>query len=397
MRMMIALLAGLLTMAGPTLASERLALVIGNGSYGNLGRLPNPVGDAELIAANLREAGFGVTLLTDVTQDAMKRAIVAFGRDLRRAGDGSTALFYFAGHGIQSKGVNYLLPVGTGIRDEADLGIEAVDAYWVLDQMESAGNTTNIVILDACRNNPFAQSFRSVGRGLARMDAPPGSFISYATAPGAVAFDGNGRHSPFTAALARHILSPGLQIEQLFKRVRVDVLDETERRQTPWDSSSLTADFAFVDAAQPAPVVPRPSLPDQTAVAKATPAPKRAEPSVAYGDGLRVEIETSYRNTGWRCKNPGTLGVLDLVLDGKPLKVASSDGDDFLDYTVSAVRDGDGVALTILPLVGGTVVRPIEAKLDDLKTGTLATAYSTTRLPNRIECGSVIAYVRVVK
>jgi len=154
-------------------------------------------------------------------------------------------LFYYAGHGVQSFGSNYLLPVDISLDDPADLDLMAVEARSVLHQMASANNKTNIVILDACRNNPFEMLADMDDNGLAEMKAPTGTFLAYATDPGGVALDGDSGNSPFTLSLAKHIETPGMAIEQLFKKVRVEVLEETRGLQTPWDTSSLTQDFAF--------------------------------------------------------------------------------------------------------------------------------------------------------
>lgn len=227
-------------------AEERIALIVGNGDYTQVSSLTNPVSDASLIAETLEMLGFQVTLLTNASQIDMKRAIAQFGRDLRNGGSDATGLFYYAGHGVQSMSTNYLLPVDITVQDEADFDILGVEADWVLRQMYSARNKTNIVILDACRNNPFEALGDVIRDGLAEMNAPTGTFLSYATAPGAVAADGLGANSPFTTALAEVITTPGVQIEQAFKQVRVAVLEQTGGLQTPWDSSSLTDDFFFV-------------------------------------------------------------------------------------------------------------------------------------------------------
>lgn len=232
---------------------SRVALVIGNGAYHDA-PLRNPGNDARLMAATLRELGFEVTLLLDAGQTQMKRAIQDFGDRLDESSEDSVGLFYFSGHGAQVKGVNYLLPVGARIRDESDVEIEAVDAGWVLNKMEFARNGLNIVILDACRNNPFERSFRSAARGLARMEAPRGTLVAYATAPGDVAYDGDGQNSPYTAALTAAMRQPGHKVEDTFKLVRLSVMDATEERQVPWESSSLTGDFYFGGADGAAPV-----------------------------------------------------------------------------------------------------------------------------------------------
>lgn len=228
-------------------AGDRIALVIGNSAYSTVGALDNPTRDATLIADTLERIGFRVTRLIDSSQSDMKRAISQFGRDLRDAGSDTTGLFYYAGHGVQSFGANYLLPVDVALSDAADLDLMAVEAQSVLRQMASARNQTNIVILDACRNNPFTAIPEFEESGLAEMKAPTGTYLAYATAPGGVALDGADDNSPFTQALARNMTRPGVAIEQVFKRVRVEVLDVTSGRQTPWDSSSLTSDFVFVD------------------------------------------------------------------------------------------------------------------------------------------------------
>ena len=244
-------------------AASRVALVVGNGGYdpANIARLDNPVNDARLMAGALERVGFEVSLVTDAGQDAMRRAIKAFGKRLRGAGAAAVGLFYYAGHGVEADGSNYLIPIGAEVESAMDLQSDAVPAQWVLSRMEAAGNRLNMVILDACRNNPYAGRVRGGARGLARMDAPSGSLIAYSAAPGQVAADGEGENSPYTAALAEALAEPGMKVEEVFKRVRVRVEDETGRtgrKQTPWESSSLRGDFYFVpprpagDGAKPA-------------------------------------------------------------------------------------------------------------------------------------------------
>jgi uncharacterized caspase-like protein len=228
----------------PAVAEPRIALVVGNGAYEKVNRLPNAVSDAKLIAKALAELGFKVTEVTDANQAAMKTAIAEFGRALRAGGPDSVGLFYYAGHGVQASGVNYLLPTEIAIRDNADLDLLGVEANWVVRQMESARNVTNIIILDACRSNPFS-NLPTAERGLARMDAPTGTFIAFSTAPGAIAMDGKGANSPFSAALAAALATPAQPIEEVFKQVRVSVLRDTGGQQTPWDSSSLVRNFVF--------------------------------------------------------------------------------------------------------------------------------------------------------
>jgi hypothetical protein len=226
---------------GIKLHIDRLALSIGNSAY-QTAPLKNPVNDAQDMAAALRNLDFEVILKTNADQRTMEDAIRHFGRQLRNGGVG---LFYFAGHGIQMGGRNYLLPVDARIESESDVKYEAVDAGRVLGKMEDADNQLNIVILDACRNNPYARAFRSNQSGLARMDAPTGSLIAYATAPGEVAADGPERNGIFTKQLIQHMMAPNLTIEQVLKRVRIDVANQTNGRQIPWESSSLMGDFYF--------------------------------------------------------------------------------------------------------------------------------------------------------
>ncbi|MEP2714929.1 caspase family protein [Pseudophaeobacter sp.] len=226
----------------------RLALVIGNASYGTVAPLDNPVNDARVISKTLESLGFTVSMAVDMGQIEMKRAIAQFGRDLRAAGSEATGLFYYAGHGVQSFGNNYLLPVDVALSDAADLDLMAVEAQSVLRQMASARNRTNLVILDACRNNPFENVADLDESGLAEMKAPTGTFLAYATAPGGVALDGQGVNSPFTLAVAEQISVPGQPVEQAFKEVRRTVLAQSQGQQTPWDTSSLVSDFMFAAA-----------------------------------------------------------------------------------------------------------------------------------------------------
>lgn len=226
-------------------AQERIALVIGNGTYDRIASLPNPTSDAELMSETLADAGFRVIKITDAGLDEMKRGISEFGRALIEAGPETTALFYYAGHAVQSFGNNYLLPTDSNIRHQGDLDLYGVEANWMLRQLYAARVKTSIVILDSCRNNPFAAISGFDEEGLAEMNAPTGTFIAYATAPGDVALDGTGDNSPYTLALADAIATQSSPVEQLFKSVRIRVLNETGGRQTPWDSSSLTSDFRF--------------------------------------------------------------------------------------------------------------------------------------------------------
>jgi len=230
------------------MVEPRTALVIGNGAYRDA-PLRNPANDARDMAAKLRELGFQVIERSDADRQTMRQALREFEQQLRqRRGVG---LFYYAGHGVQLKGQNYLIPVGVDIRQEFEIPDEGIDAEAVLRAMESAGNGFNIVILDACRNNPFARSLGS--RGLARMDGPAGTFIAYATGPGAISQDGGaGRNSPYTRHLLATLNTPGLSLEQVFKQVLVAVEQDTGGSQIPWVASSLRGEFYFLPATSPA-------------------------------------------------------------------------------------------------------------------------------------------------
>ena len=245
--------------SGPLWGASRVALVVGNGGYAqpNIPALANPVNDARLMAEALETSGFEVRLVTDADQAAMKAAIEAFGEQLERAGAEAVGLFYYAGHGVEVRGQNYLIPIGAEIAREVEFKIDAVPVDWVLSWMEAMGNRLNLVILDACRNNPYGGGSRGASQGLAQMDAPSGSLIAYSAAPGQVAADGEGKNSPYTAALAKELVEPGLKVEDMFKRVRVAVEATTNGEQTPWESSSLRGDFYFVAKAE-APPVPEP-------------------------------------------------------------------------------------------------------------------------------------------
>ena len=176
----------------------------------------------------------------------MRLAIQSFGERLEHLGPNAVGLFYYAGHAVQSNGKNYLIPVGASISREPDLEDEAVSADAVLAQMKYAGARVNLLILDACRDNPFRSFSRSLSQGLAQMkEAPHGSLIAYSTAPGEVADDGDGWNSPYSAALAKAMQVDGEPVEDVFKRVRASVWDATGNRQLPWESSSLFGDFYF--------------------------------------------------------------------------------------------------------------------------------------------------------
>jgi hypothetical protein len=288
-------------------AEKRVALVIGNNAYDELGRLNNPVNDAKLMARSLRQLGFDVVEHTDADQNAMKRAIQDFGRRIERAGRETISLFYYAGHGVEVNGINYLLPIKARVQRVGDVEIEAVDAGVVLRQMEEAGSRVNIVILDACRNNPLPRGLRSGAQGLATMDAPPGSLIAYSTSPKSVSVDGTGENSPYTQALAKAMAQSGLAVEEVFRQVRVRVLEATRGEQRPWESSSLTTAFYF--SSPPAAAGGSTSAPQEEVKAPANvpapeqvrqPPPTRVEPvpilpPPQVGDGIAGRWEGRYQ------------------------------------------------------------------------------------------------------
>ncbi|MGB8607897.1 caspase family protein [Bradyrhizobium sp.] len=248
---LIALLS--LVFTGPAVAEKRIALVVGNSAYQNVTRLDNPRNDAVLMADTLGSLGFtliGGRAQLDLDKSALDAAIQNFGRQVQGA---DVALFYYAGHGVQVNGSNYLVPVSANPTREADVDFQMVDINLVLRQMQGSGTRLNIVILDACRNNPFgARGLRSSDGGLAQMRAPEGTLISYATQPGSVAQDGSDGHSPYTKALATTIRQSGLDIFQTFNQVGLAVKRETGGSQQPWVSSS-PIDGAFYFVAPPAP------------------------------------------------------------------------------------------------------------------------------------------------
>jgi Caspase domain len=261
--LLIAISAWLLVSAVPVGAQEpreepKLALVIGNSTYREA-PLRNPANDARAMAQTLRELGFTVLAHENAAKRTMESAILEFGR---RLVDGGVGVFYYAGHGLQVRGRNYLVPVDAEIDSEAATRVAAVDVDLLLEQMAEAKNRVNLVILDACRNNPFERRLRGASRGLAAVDAARGTLIAYATAPGAVAADGEGANGLYTEELLQALRVPGLKVEEVFKRVRVNVAKRSKGIQTPWESSSLTGDLVVnvtVNVVAPASPAPPPT------------------------------------------------------------------------------------------------------------------------------------------
>jgi hypothetical protein len=254
---------------------KRVALVIGNDAYQTLPRLVNATSDARDLGRALEGTGFDTTIKTDVKRRELYQLIDAFAARIAGSPD-TVGLFYYAGHGVQTNGKNYLVPVDANLTSEADLEAEAVDYGKVLRAMEEAHNRINIVILDACRDNPLPKG-RSLARGLASVRAPRGTFIGYAAAPGQTAQDGEpGQNGVFTGTLIKHLGEPGLQIEEVFKRVIAGVSERTGGKQLPWMESSVQGNFYFISP-NAAPVTPS---------ASATAPPSANDPEIVFWQSI---------------------------------------------------------------------------------------------------------------
>ena len=259
-------------------SESRVALVIGQSAYRAVPALPNAGNDARRMAELLGSAGFAVTSAPDLSQIDMRQAISDFAAKVNASGPDTVALVFYAGHGLQIDGENYLVPVDLDPKREADVPLQAVRLNDLMNTLGALPTKMRIVMLDACRNNPFPALSGTTGHGLALVDTKAGAsgtFISYSTSPGAEAEDGNGDDSPYTTAVLSVTKEPNLPIEEAFKRIRVAVNQATEGRQIPWESSSLTADFKFfaTDSGQ-----------------QAAAAPKPAEPNTLLPEAQRVEV-----------------------------------------------------------------------------------------------------------
>src|SRR5712692_6318098 len=241
------LAAGILLGSHAAFAENRVALVIGQSNYHSVVALPNPANDARAMSRLLGDAGFDVTSAADLSQNEMREKVSDFAVKVAAKGPDTVALVFYAGHGLQIDGENFLVPVDVDPKRETDIPLQAVRLNDILNTL-TVLSKSRILLLDACRNNPYPAINKSAGHGLAIVDAKtgaPGTFMSFSTSPGAEAEDGSGADSPYTTALLSAAKEPGLSIEDTFKRVRVSVNKATEGRQTPWDSSSLTDDFRF--------------------------------------------------------------------------------------------------------------------------------------------------------
>ncbi|MDD1519441.1 MULTISPECIES: caspase family protein [Bradyrhizobium] len=233
-------------------SAPRIALVIGNARYAKLGTLANPVNDAQLMAERLRQTGFDVTLVADRDLKSLSQDVEEFAQKVKARGPSTVAVLYYAGHGVESDGVNYLVPVNADIKRRADIVPQSLPVKRLADRLAASGNALNILIVDACRDNPFPPGVSgSATLGLVPMGAVFGVFIASATGSGKVAFDGEDGHSPYTKALADAITVPGERLEDVFKSVRRQVRLSTGEQQIPWESTSLELDFFFVPPPPP--------------------------------------------------------------------------------------------------------------------------------------------------
>lgn len=263
---------------------SRLALLIGNATYKS-SPLKNPVNDVRLMESALIDAGFTVIKAENASRREMQRIVRDFGERLKQSG--GVGLFYFAGHGVQVKGANYLVPVDADIRAEDEVAFDSIDAQSILEKMETAKNRINLLILDACRDNPFAKGSRSGTAGLATMSAPSGSLVAYSTSPGSVASDGAGNNGLYTQHLAAVMRMPDLPIEDVFKRVRANVRKDSANQQTPWENTALEGNFYFKKSPPVVVAAVAPTLTPMSATA-APAAPNMMMVELAYWDSIKT-------------------------------------------------------------------------------------------------------------
>lgn len=360
--------------AAPVPAEERLALVIGNSSYQHISSLANPVNDARLMTRTLAAKGFQVTTVIDADRSTMRSAIQRFGRDLRAAAPGALAMFYYAGHGVRSDGFNYLLPLDVDIRAEADIAREAIAAEWVLERIAAPG-VTHVMVLDACRNNPFdgegPRTIPDIGDGLARMTARNGNLVAYATGPGDVALDGTGGNSPYTSALAKAIRTPGLDVEAIFEHVRLEVETATDGEQVPWESSSLSEAVYIL-----------PSGPNT--------------PGDAPTDGPEFRLAVSFSPGRW---GGGSLGCNNLYRYA-PVRVPVTaetarlitpvGGESGVALELSTSADGE---FRVTPISSDGPGRTVTTQMAEIEAAREHVIYTRSRHPDRFGCGIMTLYV----
>jgi hypothetical protein len=289
-----------------TQQQKRVALVIGNANY-QVGKLDTPLNDATDMEAALKELGFEVILLKDSSKRQMDEALDQFST---RINQGYVGLFYYAGHGVQVEGENYFIPVNAQIKAEKDVEYESIPLGKILGRMESAGNRINLVILDACRDNPFRKFSRSSSRGLTiPVQTASGTLIVFATAPGKVASDGMGRNGLFTSYLLKYIKTPNLDVDLMLRQVRSNVAKDTNNYQVPWNSSSLIGEFAFNQKTETTPpIVISPPVPKPSPSIAVVPTPKPT-PSLVLS---QPETTLISRSTGVNYAN-----LRDLLAAGK--------------------------------------------------------------------------------
>ena len=331
---------------------RRIALVIGNGDYKVGEKLKNPANDARDIAKALQELGFEVTLLVDVNKRRSDEAIEKFSRELSNGGAG---VFYYAGHGMQVDGENYLIPLKANISREQDVQYEGIPLGRILGAMEDADNHVNIVLIDACRDNPYSRGWRSRTRGLASVGSARGTLISFSTGPGNVAFDGDGHNSPYTTSLLEHIKTPGLPVELMFKEVRKSVEAVTNQQQSPWEQTNLIGEFAF-NPTQPASAprtLPPPapsSRPTSTSVPVGSNTTPPAPSSRATSTAAPILIPTapSSRVTHSRVTHRREVVVLDPT-SGRTINVPESSSSTTIDSPTTRPQSPSGLSSVLVP------------------------------------------------
>jgi hypothetical protein len=341
--------------ASQTTEPQKFALVIGNGNYTGLTKLANPVNDANDMAAALKDMGFTVDKILDGSLDQIEDAVIRLKNRLS-VSKNSYGFFFYAGHGVQSNGVNYLIPVGANIASENSLRDRGVSVQWALSELNDAGNDLNVVVLDACRDNPFAWA-RSGNRGLAVISAQPAdSIIVYATSAGSTAADGTGRNGLFTTQLLKNIATPGLEVKELFNRTGADVAQVSNRQQIP----AVYNQFFGNAYLGPAPVVPVPPPPSSVAVGTITVTSAIAGEILIDGDGTGISVKdggiatitnVSTGNTEVAVKEPN--GVITkapqmvMVLEGQTVSAV-------IEQPVSAPSPAPAVELAVVPQPGLT-------------------------------------------
>jgi formylglycine-generating enzyme required for sulfatase activity len=335
-------------------AQSRSALVIGNGGYRKLPNLSNPVNDARDMAATLRKLGFSVSLLTDATLPQMEEAVRKLGVALAGGGGGGAGVFFYAGHGVQSGGANYLIPVDADVQAETELKYKAMNAELVLDTMREVGNGFNLMILDACRDNPFKGTFRSASRGLAVVSAPRGSIVVYSTSPGETAADGAGRNSPFTSALLKRLAEPDAEVSTVIKKVMGDVTAGTGMTQVPWMLSSFAGEFYFSGAKAGAAAAGQPSSSPASAAALSG---KTGSLYVTTDpDGADILVNGEKKG-----KSPLLLEKLPL---GTTLTVEARNGNSYAVSEVSLKQSLEELHLALETQKGNLIVRSSEKDMD---------------------------------